>query len=131
MKYNEVELVNTPHQVQSFHKKSKETIQKIINCIFSRFSSFTEDEVLCAANILDPTNLPTQPTNLSQWTKIKCDISRNLKKEKFYPLWQKMLTEKEERYKNFLHLVRILLVCPVVIAHVEYQFCYIKRILGA
>ena len=29
-----------------------------------------------------------------------------------------------------LHLVRILLVCPITTAHVECQFSYIKRFLG-
>ena len=62
--------------------------------------------------------------------KIKDDIIRHHKREKFLPLWRKMLVEKQHKYPNFLHIIKIILVCPVSTAHVERQFSSIKRILG-
>ena len=38
--------------------------------------------------------------------------------------------EKQHKYPNFLHIIRIILVCPVSTAQVERQFSSIKRILG-
>ena len=52
------------------------------------------------------------------------------KREKFLPLWRKMLVEKQYKYPHFLHIIRILLACPVSTAQVGRQFSFIKRILG-
>ena len=41
-----------------------------------------------------------------------------------------MIVHKSAEYLNFLHLVRILLVCPIASAQVERQFSAVKRILG-
>ena len=62
--------------------------------------------------------------------KIKDDIIRHHKREKFLPLWRKMLVETQYKYPNFLHIIRILLVCPVSTAQVECQFSSFRRILG-
>ena len=40
-----------------------------------------------------------------------------------------MLTEKQDRFPNVLHLVRILLVFPVALAHIKHKFFYTKRAL--
>ncbi|XP_041353824.1 zinc finger protein 862-like [Gigantopelta aegis] len=160
VRFKGIELVTSPSEVDTFNRKSKEIIERITICISSRFRNFVDDPVLSAADILDPTNYPTDHQALAvygqkeittltdhfnallvkkgcqvdeierEWAKLKYDISRNHRQEAFYPLWQKMLTQKEDRYSNVLHLVRILLVCPIATAHVERQFSYIKRILG-
>lgn len=38
--------------------------------------------------------------------------------------------QKQDRFTNILHFIRILLVCPVVMGHVEHQFAYIKHFIG-
>ena len=38
--------------------------------------------------------------------------------------------EKQHKYPNFLHIIRIILLCPVSTARVEHQFSCIKRIIG-
>ena len=62
--------------------------------------------------------------------QIKDDITRHHKREKFIPQWRKMLVEKQYKYPNFLHIIRILLVCHVSTAQVERQISSIERILG-
>ena len=66
----------------------------------------------------------------SEWTQIKLYISRNHIHLPAHKLWQKMIVHKSAEYSNFLHLVHILLVCPIASAQVERQFSAVKRILG-
>ncbi len=65
-----------------------------------------------------------------EWVALKLDIYRHHMGEKFFPLWKKFLTSQCQSYVNILHLVRIILVCPVATAQVERMFSFIKRILG-
>ena len=54
--------------------------------------------------------------------KIKDDIIWHHKRGKFL--------EKQHKYPHFLHIIRILLICPVSTAQAERQFSSIKHILG-
>ena len=144
----------------AFTKQVTEIVNDIISCIGDRFSSFTDHPVLKASDILDRVSYPTDQNALleygnedvativdhfrplleikgcntaqvqREWIKIKDDIIRHHRREQFLPLWRKMLTEKQHKYPNVLHIIRILLVCPVSTAQVERQFSSIKRILG-
>ena len=59
----------------------------------------------------------------SKFEKVKLDIMKHHKREKFLDLWQKMLLD-------LLHIVRIVLVMPVSTAQVERLFSCSKRIQG-
>ncbi|KAJ4945775.1 hypothetical protein JOQ06_023453 [Pogonophryne albipinna] len=65
-----------------------------------------------------------------EWLKAKYDIVRHHKREAFLVLWQRMLIEKERKYPNLLHVVRIVLVFPVSRSQVEHQFSTMKRMQG-
>lgn len=68
-----------------------------------------------------------------EWIRVKLDISRHHRDIKeFQAVWQMFLLDgvKKNKYCNFLHLVRIILVLPVSTAQVERQFSTIKRMLG-
>lgn len=65
-----------------------------------------------------------------EFEKVKLDIVKHHKREKFLDLWQKMLLEKDHLYQNLLHIVRIVLVMPVSTAQVERLFSCSKRIQG-
>ena len=142
----------------AFTKQVAEIVKDIIDCIGD--SSFTDHPVLNTSDILDHVSYPTDLNALleygnedvativdhfrpllemkgcntaqvqREWIKIKDDIIRHHKREKFIPLWRKMLVEKQHKYPNFLHIIRILLVCPVSTTQVERQFSSVKRILG-
>ena len=66
----------------------------------------------------------------SEFEKVKLDIMKHQKREKFLDLWLKMLLEKDPLYQNLLHIVWIVLVMPVSTAQVECLFSCSKRIQG-
>lgn len=65
IRHNSVELKSNPQAVESFKTKSKEVVDKITSCISTRFSSFTDDAVLAAVDILAPGNYPTEAEALA------------------------------------------------------------------
>ena len=65
-----------------------------------------------------------------EWLKAKNDIVQHHKREAFLVLWQRVLTEKENKYPNLLHLLRIVLVFLVSTSQVERQFSTMKRMQG-
>ena len=67
---------------------------------------------------------------VEEWNVMKLDIVKNHRREKLLPLWQNMLLARDDRYKNILHLIRIILVLPVSSSQVERQFSTIKRFQG-
>ena len=155
-----IALTTRANEVTNFTNKSKEVLDKVISCIHKRFANFVDDPILRAADILNPANYPSETDDLlaygnghidemvvhfndilvakgcdidcvqREWDRLKFEVTRHHKEEKFQALWKKILVEKQDRFPNVLHLVRILLVCPVASAHVERQFSYIKRALG-
>lgn len=135
-------------------------IDKIIECITYRFSTFSTDPVLLAAEIFVSVNMPenisaintygdielqrlcehfepllvTNGCNVAEvereWLRVKFDIVQHHRREAFLVLRNRMLNEKKKIYPNLLHLVRIVLVFPVSTAQVERQFSTIKRMQG-
>ncbi|KAI4803880.1 hypothetical protein KUCAC02_025527 [Chaenocephalus aceratus] len=142
---------------EAFRHQRVEIVNRITDCISQRFATFSTDPVLLAAEIFDPHNMPEnisaidpygdeevqrlcehfEPLLLSngcnvaeverEWLRAKHDIHQHHRREAFFVLWHRMLTEKEAIYPN---LLRIVLVFPVSTAHVERQFSTIKRIQG-
>ena len=155
--FNGVELQARP--TDPFKRQTIAIINSIVSCIGNRFSSFKEDPVIMATEIIDPSSYPSEPEALldygldevqtitdhfkslllkkgcdvtkieREWMKAKQDIQKHHQKEQFLPLWKKMLL-KSDKYPNLLHLIRIILVLPVATSQVERQFSFIKRFLG-
>ncbi|KAF3854159.1 hypothetical protein F7725_022214 [Dissostichus mawsoni] len=102
---------SAPHQnlLRPSIAKRSEIVNTITACIGQRFSTFSTDPVLLASEVFDPVNMPAE------------DIISAI---------QQMLTEKESKYPNLLHLVRIVLVFPVSTSQVEHQFSTKKRMQG-
>lgn len=65
-----------------------------------------------------------------EWLKAKYDIVQHHKREAFLVLGQRVLIEKESKYPNLLHLIRIVLVFLVSPSQVEQQFSTMKRMQG-
>ncbi|PIK38162.1 putative zinc finger protein [Apostichopus japonicus] len=156
--FNGVEL--QARSTEPFKRQTTDIINTIVSCIGTRFSSYKDDPVIMATEILDPSNYPSDPEALldygldevqtisdhfkplllkkgcdvtkieKEWMKAKQDIKKHHQKEQFLPPWRKMLLEKSGKYPNLIHLIRIILVFPVATSQVEHQCSYIKPFLG-
>lgn len=159
-KYREITIATSDQVLPQFNNAFKATLRSILNCTETRFKSFSEDEVLLAAEVFDPANFPTENEKLPtygvkeigvltkhfaeviesqgceigavdrEWAQLKHHIFRYCKGESFHGLWKKIFNQNKHLFPNVLHLVHIILIMPVATAHVERQFSIIKRILG-
>ena len=51
---------------------------------------------------------------LVEWIRVKLDINDNHKRLLNHEVWQIMLTSKKNRYPNVDHIIRIILILPVI-----------------
>lgn len=158
--YNGVNIRNSNITAEAFCHHRKDTVDNIIACIGKRFSTFSTDPVLLAAEIFAPVNFPTEEKLLEEfgeeeihnlckhfeplltkngcnvaeidreWFRAKDDIVRHHKDQTFLLLWSSFLMEKGNMYPNLLHLIKIILVFPVFTSQVERQFSIMKRVQG-
>lgn len=129
--------------------------EKVIN---QRFTGFIKSDIIRAMKILDSANwnkkdidqygieeltvltehfgpvMSKNGCNLEElsgeWLKLKRDVVANHFELKFYELWETIISRKRERYRNMVHLIKIVLAIPVSSAHVERLFSTVKRTLG-
>ncbi|XP_041364280.1 zinc finger protein 862-like [Gigantopelta aegis] len=154
-----VTLSSGANTMTDFAKHHTKLILNIIECIESRFATFIQANILMAADIFDPANLPTEQGDLftygnhdvdslidhfehilssqcdanavhGEWMMLKLDLSKHHKTMTYAAIWGEMFTEKQNLYPNILQLVQIVLVLPISTFQVERQFSCIKRILG-
>lgn len=153
-------LKTSDNTIAVFQRNSLRVLNLIITSIEERFQNFTEDEIIVAADIMEPANIPIERAILAtygnnevelltnhfkdimiengcclddiprEWKKLKLDLASHHQNQPLQTVWQHVLRDKSDKYPNVLHIIRILLVCPVATAQVERQFSYIKRFLG-
>ena len=158
--YSGVKIKNSNVTAEAFYRLRKDTVDTIIACIGKRFSTFSTDPVLLAAEVFNPMHFPAEEKLLEafgeeelqhlckhfeplltrngsnvaeidmEWFRAKYDIVRYHKGQTFLPLWSRFLIEKGSTYPNLLHLVKIILVFPVSTSQVEQQFSIVKRMQG-
>ena len=65
--YNGVNIRNSNVTAEAFCNHRKDTVDNIIACIGKRFSTFSTDPVLLAAEMFDPVNFPTEEKLLEEF----------------------------------------------------------------
>ena len=60
LRYRGIALSTSVQVFLQFNKVFSATLQSILKCTEARFMSFSEDEVLLAAEVLDPANHPNE-----------------------------------------------------------------------
>ena len=110
------------HSQARFNAGMRKSMQAIMDCIESRFTSFAEDKTLLAFDVFDPANLPTTHEEVlaygkeevqtltshfhdllekqhcdiakipKEWLALKLDVFRHFKDMSLNQLWQKVFT---------------------------------------
>lgn len=65
--YNGVKIRNSSVTAEAFCRYRKDTVDNIIACFGKRFSTFSTDPVLPAAETFDPVNFPTEEKLLEEF----------------------------------------------------------------
>ena len=129
------------------------TIDKVVECIDSRFISFSEDEVLLGFDIFDPANWPPSKESLAsyglrqlhflakhftpllesqgcqldmldrEWLAVKLDVHRHYSDLTMQDLWKKLLTTPEKA-RNYQNILHLIHIMFVVPAVTAHVECH-------
>lgn len=123
--------------------RSKELIQPLLECLMARFESFTSDKVLHAVDKLDPKNWSDElkrhadeevklllhhfervlsPNGCdikeasAEWTRLKITVRGYYHGVPWSLLRQRIFTEREDDFRNILHLFGVIQANPLATA---------------